>query len=115
MMCAGKIIDADTGEAVGGVTASVLLRGVAIWSVVVDYAGRFAMDGVPVGASILFTHAEYKPVEWGTSKFEEDPAEIVMQKRVTELPEIVVTAGKKNVWALLGLAALVYFIVKRKK
>lgn len=116
MTVAGNIVDVDTGQPLPGVTVSVTLRGVQVYAVVVDGYGRFSIGGVDPESDLLFTHAEYYSYQAPADSFVDGTAaEIGMVRRVGELPEVVVVAPGISYWGWLGIAAVLYFIVTRKK
>ena len=84
---AGIVMD-DKGETLIGV--SIKVKGTTT-GVVTDYDGRFRINDIPAGSTLIYTYIGYKPVE-ETYKESQTQLRIGMTPDVSELDEVVVTA-----------------------
>ncbi|MCE5179752.1 MAG: TonB-dependent receptor [Porphyromonadaceae bacterium] len=84
---AGVVMD-DKGETLIGV--SIMVKGTTS-GIVTDYDGRFRINNIPAGSTLIYSYIGYKPLE-ETYNESQSQLRIGMSTDVSELDEVVVTA-----------------------
>jgi TonB-linked SusC/RagA family outer membrane protein len=84
---AGVVMD-EKGETLIGV--SIMVKGTTM-GVVTDYDGRFRINDIPAGSTLVYSYIGYKPLE-ETYQESNTQLRIGMTPDVSELDEVVVTA-----------------------
>lgn len=111
----GKVTDAETGAPLQGVTVEKLSFGKETGQfVATDPAGLFNIPVVGFNG-LKFTHVGYQTEIYQDAQLFSGTNNIAMVKSSTVLPEIVITAVKKNwlMWAAIG-GAVLYYGYKKK-
>ncbi|MDR2627008.1 MAG: TonB-dependent receptor, partial [Dysgonamonadaceae bacterium] len=88
---AGTVMD-ETGETLPGVTVQVKGTNNAV---VTDIDGRFRINGIPAGSTLIFSYLGYgkKEITYGSSREKE---RIGLTPQVSELDEVVVTGRESQ-------------------
>ena len=95
---AGTVMD-ELGETLIGV--SIQIKGTST-GIVTDYDGRFKMENVPAGSTLVFTYLGYKPLEIRYTTNQERLT-IGMEPDVSLLDEVVVTGrGSQRKVSVVG-------------
>jgi len=111
----GKILSLGNSQPVPGATISLMSGSTALSTVAAGSDGQFRLSANGVPDSLFVSSIGYTARRFSLAEYQEYYI-FYLEPKTSELPEVIVTAPKKNnyvVW--LGLALLLLLTIKKRR